>query len=134
MRSNEVRDKKTSKIAAAKALQEDILNATLHCFGSHSKCKPEYCKTVRALQSSTNTNNSQQSDILYSSESDLSHSSTDTSLNSSIFSTSTSSQATSSLVDCHDDVSNDDLFDALLVEQQTAWEESTSDVTEEDQF
>ena len=134
MRSNEVKDKKVNKVAAAKALQEDILNATLHCFGSHSKCKPEYCKTVRALQSPTNTNDSQQSDILFSSGTD---SSTDTSFNSSICSagpSNSTSQASSSLVDCCDEVSNDDPLDALLLEQQMAWEEVTSDAPEEVQL
>ena len=134
MRSNEVKDNKVDKITAAKALQEDILNAALHCFGSHSKCKPDYCKTVRALQSSTNVNDSQQSDIPFSSSSDLSHSSTDVSMNSSTSSTSTLddiSQASSNLADCNEDVSDDDALDALFLEQQLAWEEATSDVLEE---
>ena len=42
-----------------KQILEDILNTTLNCFGSHRKCKPEYSKTVRALQSPTNANDSQ---------------------------------------------------------------------------
>ena len=50
------------KAKAAKALQEDILNSTLHCFGSHHKCKPDYCKTMRALDSPTDKKNSQGSD------------------------------------------------------------------------
>ena len=135
MRSNEVRDKKVDKITAAKALQEDILNATLNCFGSHSKCKPEYCKTVmRALQSPTNMNDSHESDTFFSSSSDLSHGSTDVSINSSISSLSTSGNTTptsSHLIDCNEDVSDDDPFDTLLLEQQMAWEEVTSDAPEE---
>ena len=49
MRSKEFNERKVDKSKAAKALQDDILNSTLHCFGSHHKCKPEYYKTMKAL-------------------------------------------------------------------------------------
>jgi len=55
MRSKEVDAKKVDVKKAAKLLQEDILNSTLHCFGSHHKCKADYCKTVRANQSSVHS-------------------------------------------------------------------------------
>ena len=57
MRSKEVSENKVDKTKAAKALQEDIINSTLHCFDSHHKCKLEYCKTVRAIHSPTDTTN-----------------------------------------------------------------------------
>ena len=50
MRSKDVDTKKVDTRTAAKLLQEDILNSALHCFGSHHKCRPDYCKTVRANQ------------------------------------------------------------------------------------
>ena len=66
MRSKEVSEKKVDKPKAAKALQEDILNSTLHCFGSHHKCKPEYCKTVREMHSPKDTTNSLGSNTVFS--------------------------------------------------------------------
>ena len=105
MRSNKVRDKKMNKIVAAKALQEDILNTTLHCFGSHRKCKPEYCKAVRTLQSPTNANDTQQSDTPLTLGNE---SSNDVSLNSSMSSTNalnSLSQVSSSVADYCDETS-----------------------------
>jgi len=55
-------------------------------------------------------------------------------MNSSTSSTSTSddiSQASSNLADRNEDVSDDDPLDTLLLEQQLAWEEATSDALEE---
>ena len=57
MRSNDVHTNKVDKKTAAKLLQEDILNSALHCFGSHHKCKPDYCKTVRTMKDEAFTNN-----------------------------------------------------------------------------
>ena len=57
MRSNDVHTSKVDKKTAAKLLQEDILNSALHCFGSHHKCKPDYCKMVRAMKDGALTNN-----------------------------------------------------------------------------
>ena len=56
MRSKDVdtKKKKVNKKTAAKLLQEDILNSAIHCFGSHHKCKADYCKTVKAVASSDN--------------------------------------------------------------------------------
>ena len=63
MRSKEFSEKKVDKSQAAKALQDDILNSTLHCFGSHHKCKPEYCKTVKALCSQPKNKSSPESNV-----------------------------------------------------------------------
>ena len=138
MRSKEVSEKKVDKPKAAKALQEDILNSTLHCFGSHHKCKPEYCKTVRAIHSSKDTTNSLGSNTVFFSGSDSS--------SSSIVSSDTSSESinfSSSFDDSSDgpslgfpaspefnseDTIEDDALTTLLFEQQTAWEEATNDV------
>ena len=122
-----------SKIAAAKALQEDILNAPLHCFGNHRKCKPEYCKTVRALQSPTNANDSKQSDTPLTSDNGSSNDVSFTLSTSSISTSDSLSQASSSLADYCDETSSDDSFNVLLLEQQLAWEEATSDTLEDAQ-
>jgi len=50
-----MRSKLTNKHQAASLLQDDILNAPLHCFGSHHRCKPEYCKVVEHNQSLPNS-------------------------------------------------------------------------------
>ena len=63
MRSKEFSEKKLDKSQTAKALQDDILNSTLHCFGSHHKCKPEYCKTVKALSSQPKNKSSPESNV-----------------------------------------------------------------------
>ena len=52
MRSNDVDTKKVEKRRAAFLLQEDILNSVYHCFGSHHKCKADYCKKLRSKQPS----------------------------------------------------------------------------------
>ena len=58
-RSKDAAEKNSGHATAAKHLQEDILNCALHCFGSHHKCKADYCKTVQQLnivqQSATTT-------------------------------------------------------------------------------
>ena len=55
MRSKQVANNEMDRKEAAKQPQEDILNAALHCFGIHHKCKADYCKTVHAMQASTST-------------------------------------------------------------------------------
>ena len=47
-----MRSKESDKQKAAALLQEDIINSPLHCFGSHHKCKSDYCKVVRLLEKS----------------------------------------------------------------------------------
>ena len=50
MRSKDVGTKKVEKRRAAFLLQEDILNSVYYCFGSHHKCKADYCKKLRSKQ------------------------------------------------------------------------------------
>ena len=49
-----MRSKESDKQKAAALLREDILNGPLHCFGSHHKCKSDYCKVVRSLEKAHN--------------------------------------------------------------------------------
>ena len=44
-----MQSKEGDKQKAAALLQEDIMNSSLHCFGSHHKRKPEYCKVQYRL-------------------------------------------------------------------------------------
>ena len=48
-----MRSKESNKHKAAELLQEDILNSPLHCFGSHHKCKADYCKLVNPWKRKT---------------------------------------------------------------------------------
>ena len=45
MRSQEV-----DKAQAVQKLRQDLQNSPLHCFGCHSNCSPDYCKTVQNQQ------------------------------------------------------------------------------------
>ena len=141
MRSKEVNENKVDKPKAAKALQEDILNSTLHCFGSHHKCKPEYCKTVRAMHSPTDATDSLGSNTVSFSGSDSSSSSivsSDTSSDiidlSSSFDDSSDGPSLGSPAfpefNCEDTI-EDDALTTLLLEQQTAWEAATNDVSDD---
>ena len=42
-----MRSQESNKVEAVKKLQRDLMNIPLHCFGSHSKCSPEFCKTAQ---------------------------------------------------------------------------------------
>ena len=42
-----MRSQEADKVQAVKKLQQDLLNSPLHCFGSHSNCSPDFCKTAR---------------------------------------------------------------------------------------
>ena len=44
--------KLSNKIKAARFLQKGILNRVLHCFGSHKKCRADFCKVVQKVQAS----------------------------------------------------------------------------------
>ena len=90
----EFSEKKVDKSQAAKALQDDILNSTLHCFGSHHKCKSEYCKTAKALSSQPKNKSSSESNV----SDDSSSSSADISLDnlSSSFASSSDDPSTES--------------------------------------
>ena len=45
-----MRSQEGDKIQAVKKPQQDLLNSPLHCFGSHSNCNPDFCKTVKQNQ------------------------------------------------------------------------------------
>ena len=137
MKSKEVSEKKVGKPKAAKALQEDILNSTLHCFGSHHKCKPEYCKTVRAMHSPTYTTNSLGSNTVFfrQQSSSCSTVSSDTSSDTINFSSSLDNSSDGPSLGFSaspgfnsEDTIEDDALTTLLLEQQTAWEAATNDV------
>ena len=40
---------------AIKQLEEDLMNGPMHCFGNHSQCSPDFCRSVQAKQQSTGT-------------------------------------------------------------------------------
>ena len=44
-----MRSKEADRRKAASLLQDDIMNGPMHCFGSHHKCRPEYCERVRFI-------------------------------------------------------------------------------------
>ena len=132
MRSQDVAEKKCNHVTAAKHLQEDILNCALYCFGSHHKCKADYCKTVQnlnAIQQSATTNSS--TDTLVPTDSlDTTLSSLDTTVSS----TTSSDTTDDSLQDItHDNLSaverdvEIDIIDTVVLEQLTAWEDATTD-------
>jgi len=37
----------SNKVQAVPKLQNDLVNIPLHCFGCHSKCSPDFCKTAQ---------------------------------------------------------------------------------------
>ena len=158
MRSKDVDTKKVDKKTAAKLLQEDILNSALHCFGSHHKCKADYCKTVKAVASSDNVVHTDEHSLPVSQSPDTSMGGTSSSFTSDSdpdtpstsfdSSPNTSSLSlSSSILDCSDDalmsstsptlieVSPDELDDELmhtmLQEQQKSWEDATTDTQNE---
>ena len=45
-----MRSQEADKVQAVKKLQQDLLNSPLHCFGSHSNCSPDFCKTAKQNQ------------------------------------------------------------------------------------
>ena len=135
MRTKEVNEKRVDKVKAAKALQEDILNSALHCFGSHHKCKLEYCKIVKALHSPTDKS-LPGSDTFSLSGNDSSSSSTESTdisldmIDPSISFTSSSDDpltGSPASLNLSEDLAEDDTLTTLLLEQQKAWEDATTD-------
>ena len=45
-----MRSQEADKVQAVRKLQQDLLNGPLHCFGSHSNCSPDFCKTIQKQQ------------------------------------------------------------------------------------
>ena len=55
-----LRSQETDQKQGIRKLQQDLLNSPLHCFGYHSNCSPDFCKTKRQQndnQSSDSSNN-----------------------------------------------------------------------------
>ena len=42
-----MRNQESNKVQAVQKLQNDLVNIPLHCFGCHSKCSPDFCKTAQ---------------------------------------------------------------------------------------
>ena len=42
-----MKNQEPNKVQAVKKLQQDLGSIPLHCFGCHSKCSPDFCKTVQ---------------------------------------------------------------------------------------
>ena len=40
--------RESDKRKAAKLLEKDLINSPFHCFGQHSKCSPDFCKTAQS--------------------------------------------------------------------------------------
>ena len=45
-----MRSQESNKAQAIKSLEKDIINGPLHCFGYHSKCSADFCRTVQENQ------------------------------------------------------------------------------------
>ena len=52
-----MKSKESNKLAAIATLQQDLLNGQLHCFGCHTNCSTDFCKTAQKT-----TNNATQHD------------------------------------------------------------------------
>ena len=54
-----MRSKESNKQAAIVKLQQDLLNGPLHCFGCHTNCSTDFCKTAQQSMSNTQNNSSE---------------------------------------------------------------------------
>lgn len=45
-----MRSQESNRAAAIKLLAKDLINGPLHCFGHHSKCSADFCRTVQNKQ------------------------------------------------------------------------------------
>ena len=134
-----MRSKESDKRKAAALLQEDIINGPLHCFGSHHKCKSDYCKVVRSLEKDNTSDNTSQSIIPCPSipnrstdETDSSFASTSDShvsddLSISLLDSSGSSCEVNELSNDPDcGLFEDESIDLFLQEHEAAWQDATS--------
>ena len=55
-----MRSQESDKAQAVKKLQQDLQNSPLHCFGCHSNCSPDYCKTIQQQQQQQQQQHQQQ--------------------------------------------------------------------------
>ena len=131
-----MRSKETDKAKAA-ALQADIMNSPLHCFGSHHNCKLDYCKVVRSLKeyddNKHNTSSSNSSISTDSSFSSTSSSNSSSNLDSSISSASVTDTSSNSCeileLSTDSDCEETESIDQFLQEQDMAWHDATSPAT-----
>lgn len=47
-----MRSTESDRAKAIKLLEKDLINGPYHCFGNHSNCSPDFCKTAQAKSSS----------------------------------------------------------------------------------
>ena len=142
-----MRSKESDKHKAAALLQEDIMNGPLHYFGSHHKCKSDYCKVVRSLEKENTNSNASQSIITCPNIPDRSTDEANSSFSSTCSADSNISDDLSvSLVDssessCELDElltdpdctlfeNDEESIDLFLQEQEVAWQDATSSITE----
>ena len=92
-----MQSKDDNKRRAASLLQDDIMNAPMHCFGNHHKCQPDYCKVVRSKCNNIVTNSPAESNLNTSSQE--STFSSEDNINSSF--TTNSSFSSTSTPDCN---------------------------------
>ena len=70
-----MRSKESDQAKAIKQLEQDLINGPLHCFGHHSKCSADFCRTVQEKQmeiaGSTEVTDPKEDDITDDDETDL---------------------------------------------------------------
>ena len=142
-----MRSKESDKHKAAALLQEDIMNGPLHYFGSHHKCKSDYCKVVRSLEKENTNSNASQSIITCPNIPDRSTDEANSSFSStcsadsnvsddlsvSLIDSSGSSYELNELPtdpDCTIFENEEESIDLFLQEQEVAWQDATSSITE----
>ena len=139
-----MRSKESNKHKAAALLQEDILNGPLHCFGSHHKCKGDYCKVVQSLEKENTSGNTSQSIIACFDKSNQSideansstcSADTNASDDSGIFLVDSSGSnpklnklSTDSDFTCFEN--EGESIESFLQDQEAAWHDATSSTTE----
>ena len=50
-----MRSKESDRSSAIAKLQKDLMNAPYHCFGGHSKCSTDFCKTAQKSKSTSSS-------------------------------------------------------------------------------
>ena len=143
-----MRSQEQDRSVAISKLQKDLMNGPLHCFGYHTKCSPDFCKTAQQSNNITNATSTRIPSQPSSSSSQLSSLSNQPSSSSSSKLDSSSTELSSSplqpiflssqpnsLVDNSSSSDNEsssvDLL-YVLTEQQEAWADATSDEGLED--
>ena len=136
-----MRSQEQDRPVAISKLQKDLMNGPLHCFGYHTKCSPDFCKTAQQSNNSTNETSTRIPSQPSSSSSQLSSLSNQPSSSSSSKLDSSSTELSSSppqpiflssqpnsLVDNSSSLDNKSSSVNLLhvlTEQQEAWADAT---------